>query len=118
MFLVSSVSLEAGPLCPGQRAVLRCSVPDGNVLTWRYNSVNVFRVFPIAEEIPSSDPIPVDGVEFTVSLLPTSPDLVSEISFEVNSDINGRVMRCTGLNSIITCMREITLQEESSVNVG
>ena len=67
--------------------------------------------------IPSSDPIPVGGVEFTVSLLSnTGSDLVSEISFEVSSSINGGVLRCSGLNAA-TAVESIavTLQEEKSV---
>ena len=66
--------------------------------------------------VPSSDPIPVDGVEFTVSLLSnTGSDLVSEISFEVSSSINGGVLRCSGLNATAVGSREVTLQEENSV---
>ena len=42
----------------------------------------------------------MDGAEFTVSLLSnTGSDLVSEISFEVSSSINGGVLRCSGLNA-------------------
>ena len=68
------------------------------------------------DSVPSSDPILVDGVEFTVSLLSnTGSDLVSEISFEVSSRINGRVLRCFGLNATAVGTSEVTLQEENSV---
>ena len=111
---VNSVSLDSGPLCPGQTAVLTCNVPGGISLQWLYNSM-VF-VTISGTSVPSSDPIPVDGVEFTVSLLSnTGSDLVSEISFEVSSSINGGVLRCFGVNATIAESSEITLQEENSV---
>ena len=53
--------------------------------------------------------------EFTVSLLSnTGSDLVSEISFEVSSSINGGVLRCSGVNATAAESREVTLQEENS----
>ena len=58
----------------------------------------------------------MDGVEFTVSLLSnTGSDLVSELSFEVSSSINGGVLRCSGLNATAVGSGEVTLQEENSV---
>ena len=111
---VNSVSLDSGPLCPGQTAVLTCNVPGGTLLQWIYNSM----VFVIISGtlVPSSDPIPVDGVEFTVSLLSnTGSDLVSEISFEVSSSINGGVLRCSGANATAAGSSQVTLQEENSV---
>ena len=112
---VNSVSLDSGPLCPGQTAVLTCNIPGGITLQWIYNSM-VF-VTISGTLVPSSDPIPVDGVEFTVSLLSnTGSDLVSEISFEVSSSINGGVLRCSGLNATAVGSREVTLQEENGVS--
>ena len=71
----------------------------GTLLQWIYNSMPFVTIrFP--NTVPSSDPILVDGVEFTVSLLSTtSSDLVSEISFEVRRGINGGVLRCSGVNA-------------------
>ena len=112
---VNSVSLDSGPLCPGQTAVLTCNVPGGTLLQWIYNSMVIVTIRP-PNSVPSSDPIPVDGVEFTVSLLSnTGSDLVSEISFEVSSSINGGVLRCSGLNATAVGTSEVTLQEENSV---
>ena len=112
---VNSVSLDLGQLCPGQTAVLTCKVPGGISLSWIYNSIIVL-VTISGTSVPSSDPIPVDGVEFTVSLLSnTGSDLVSEISFEVRSSINGGVLRCSGLNATAAGGRGVTLQEENSV---
>ena len=111
---VNSVSLDSGPLCPGQTAVLTCNVPGGTLLQWIYNSMEIFTIQ--GTRVPSSDPMPVDGVEFTVSLLSnTGSDLVSEISFEVSSSINGGVLRCSGLNATAVGSSEVTLQEENSV---
>ena len=109
------VSLDSGPLCPGQTAVLTCNIPGGISLQWIYNSIVIGTIRP-PNSIPSSDPIPVNGVEFTVSLLSsTGSDLVSEINFEVSSSINGRVLRCSGLNDAAVGSSEVILQEENSV---
>ena len=111
---VNSVSLDSGPLCPGQTAVLTCNVPGGITLSWIYNSMQFVTIS--GTSVPSSDPIPVDGVEFTVSLLSnTGSDIVSEISFEVSSSINGGVLRCSGLNATAAESSEVTLQEENRV---
>ena len=111
---VNSVSLDSGPLCPGQTAVLTCNVPGGIVLQWIYNSMLFITIS--GTTVPSSDPILVDGVEFTVSLLSnTGSNLVSEISFEVSSSINGGVLRCSGANATAVGSSEVTLQEENSV---
>ena len=111
---VNSVSLDSGPLCPGQTAVLTCNVPGGTTLQWIYNSMLFVTIS--GTSVPSSDPIPVDGVEFTVSLLSnTGSDLVSEISFEMSSSINGGILRCSGRNATAVGTSEVTLQEENSV---
>ena len=106
--------MDSGPLCPGQTALLTCNIPGGITLQWIYNSMQFANIR--GSSVPSSDPIPVDGVEFTVSLLSnTGSDLVSEISFEVSSSINGGVLRCSGVNATAVGSREVTLQEENSV---
>ena len=111
---VNSVSLDSGSLCPGQTAVLTCNVPGGITLLWIYNSMSFVTIS--GTSVSSSDPIPVDGVEFTVSLLSnTGSDLVSEISFEVSSSINGGVLRCSGVNATAAESSEVTLQEENNV---
>ena len=108
---VNSVSLDSGPLCPGQTAVLTCNVPGGISLSWIYNSMQFATI--LGTSVPSSDPILVDGVEFTVSN--TGSDLVSEISFEVSSSINGGILRCSGVNATAVGSSEVTLQEENRV---
>ena len=94
--------------------MLTCNVPGGISLQWIYNSMVIGTIRGTL--VPSSNPIPVDGVEFTVSLLSnTGSDLISEISFEVSSSINGGVLRCSGLNATAVGSSEVTLQEENSV---
>ena len=95
--------------------MLTCNVPGGISLQWIYNSMVIVTIRP-PSSIPPSDPIPVDGVEFIVSLLSnTGSDLVSEISFEVSSSINCGVLRCSGVNATAVGSSEVTLQEENSV---
>ena len=114
MSSVNSVSLDSGPLCPGQTAVLTCKIPGGISLQWIYNVMVIGTI--LGTSVPSSDPILVDGVEFTVSLLfNTGSNLASEISFEVSSSINGGALRCSGVNATAAESREVTLQEENSV---
>ena len=92
--------------------MLTCNIPGGITLQWIYNSMQFANIRGFS--VPPSDPIPVDGVEFTVSLLSnTGSDLVSEISFEVSSSINGGVLRCSGLNATAVGSSEVTLQEEN-----
>ena len=94
--------------------MLTCNIPGGIVLQWIYNSMLFINIQGTL--VPSSDPILVDGVEFTVSLLSnTGSNLVSEISFEVSSSINGGVLRCSGANATAVGSSEVTLQEENSV---
>ena len=94
--------------------MLTCNVSGGITLQWIYNSMVIVTIS--GTSVPSSDPIPVDGAEFIVSLISnTGSDLVSEISFEVSSSINGGVLRCSGLNATAAESREVTLQEENSV---
>ena len=95
--------------------MLTCNIPGGITLQWIYNSMVIGTIRP-PSSIPSSDPILVNGVEFTVSLLSnTGSDLVSEISFEMSSSINGGILRCSGRNATAVGTSEVTLLEENSV---
>ena len=95
--------------------MLTCNVPGGIALSWIYNSMQITSI--LNSSAPSSDHYLVDdNIEFTVSLLSsTGSDLVSEISFEVSSSINGVVLRCSGVNATAAKSREVTLQEENSI---
>ena len=64
--------------------------------------------------LPPDDPVMAGGVAFTVSLVSTTPDLVSEISFVVNSVINGMVLVCSGVDASGVVARSVTLQENAA----
>ena len=98
--LTDGITLETGPLCPGHRAVITCDIPEGTTLIWTIDSNRVSTIRPGSDTFPPDDPVMVGGVAFTVSLVSTTPDLVSEISFVVSSIINGMVLRCSGVTGI------------------
>ena len=110
--LSDGITLETGALCPGQRAVITCDIPEGTTLIWTYDSNEVSTIRPSTDTFPPDDPVMVGGVAFTVSLVST-PDLVSEISFEVSSIINGMVLRCSGVSGTGVVDRSVTLQEDT-----
>ena len=111
--LTDGITLETGLLCPGQRAVITCDIPEGTTLIWTYDSNDVSTIIPSTATFPPDDPVMVGGVAFTVSLVSTTPDLVSEISFVVSSIINGRVLRCSGVDASGVVGRSVTLQEDT-----
>ena len=80
--------------------LLTCTIPGGVTLGWRYNSDNgligngVYQ--PANNIVPPTNPDTVRGVVFTHSLLDSSPDLVSQLSFTASDDMNGGVIRCVG----------------------
>ena len=84
------------------------------MLTWQYGSDQLVSIVPALGSLPPDDPVMVGGVAFTVSLVSTTPDLVSEISFVVSSIINGMVLGCSGLDAsrAPVAARSVTLQEE------
>ena len=113
--LTDGITLETGPLCPGQRAVITCDIPEGITLLWIYDSNYVSTIRPSTATFPPVDPVMVGGVAFTVSLVSTTPDLVSEINFVVSSIINGMVLRCSGVTGTRVVDRSATLQEDTVV---
>ena len=116
--LTDGITLETGPLCPGQRAVITCGIPEGTTLIWTYDSTGVSTIRPSSATFPPDDPVMVGGVAFTVSLVSTTPDLVSEISFVVSSIINGMVLVCsgvTGTGAVDRSTSSVTLQEDTVI---
>ena len=113
--LTDGITLETGALCPGQRAVITCDIPEGTTLIWTYDSASVSTIRPSSDTFPPEDPVMVGGVAFTVSLVSTTPDLVSEISFVVSSIINGMVLVCSGVTGTGAVGRSVTLQEDTVV---
>ena len=108
------ITLESGPLCPGQRATVHCNITGGTLLTWQYGSDQLVSIVPALGSLPPDDPVMAGGVAFTVSLVSTTPDLVSEISFVVSSIINGMILVCSGVDASGAVSRNVTLQENAA----
>ena len=67
--------------------------------------------------LPQSDPYLFSGVNFTVTVLSTSPDLVSQISFVVSAIVNGRTLECSGVSTSSGAVsRTLTLQVEDPIS--
>ena len=77
---------------------LTCTIPGGVSLGWRYNNVLIGggTYVPVTNTVPPTNPDTVGGVVFTHSLLDSSPDLVSQLSFTASSDVNGGIIQCAG----------------------
>ena len=108
------LTLESGPLCPGQRATVHCNITRGTLLTWRYGSNQLVSTVPTIGTLPPDDPVMVGGVAFTVSLVSTTPDLVSELSFVVSNIINGMILVCSAVDASGAVSRSVTLQENAA----
>ena len=109
---------DPGPLCAGQTAVLTCSVADGVAIEWFYRDGNVGQGISLSQP-PSSDPVTVGGVQFTLTLSQSSNPLISQLSFTVSPDMDGSVVRCRGgLPDGTFPSDEITLQVEMICKSG
>ena len=93
--VASTILPDPGPLCAGQTAVLTCSVADGVTIRWRYRDEFVGSVISLNER-PSSDPVTVGGVQFTLTLSQNNNSLISQLSFIASLDMDGGVVRCQG----------------------
>ena len=71
-------------------------------------------IVPALGSLPPDDPVIVGGVAFTVSLVSTTPDLVSEISFVVSNIINGMVLVCSGVDASGAVSRSVSQQENAA----
>ena len=114
---VSGILIDPGPLCPGETALLTCTITQGTDLFWSYDSGRITAIIPELNTFPPSGPILVNGVEFTVTVVSTSPDLVSQISFVVSATVNGRTLECSGVSTLSGAVsRTLTLQVEESIS--
>ena len=97
---VSAILTDPGPVCTGDTVLLTCTIPRGVSLAWRYNSdvdlIGNGAYQPASNTVPPTNPDTVGGVVFTHSLLDSSPDLVSQLSFTASTDVNGGVIQCVG----------------------
>ena len=76
--------------------LLTCTIPNGTLLVWIYEGEVIGNGVYRPPNVPPTNPDTVGGVVFTHSLLDSSPDLVSELSFTASTDVNGGVIRCAG----------------------
>ena len=116
MSSASSVLTDPGPLCPGQTTTLTCNITGGSRLNWDYDAGTGMRgriatINPSLDALPSSNPVLVFGVEFTVSLLmPTSPHFVSQISFQASAMMTSGVIHCFTAVAPAVVDESVTLQ--------
>ena len=94
---------------------LTCDISGGTELQWIYDSQVVTTIIPSRSTFPSPDPVTSSGVEFTVSLLSTIPDLSSQIMFVASEDIQGRMLLCVGRDGAGEVVESITLQVQGSI---
>ena len=93
---VAGILTDPGPLCPEERVTLNCTTPETELLvTWSYGDEQIHSI-----RVSSfTDPVTMEtlGVQFTLSLLPTSatmPNIVSQLMFVADNTMNGRTLRC------------------------
>jgi hypothetical protein len=92
---VSGLLTDPGTVCPGSTVVLNCTTSGGmgSFQIWSYNGAQLTSVTP-----RTTTPIDVErsGVVFSISLLSTTPDIMSQISFVASPSINGGTLTCAG----------------------
>ena len=93
---VSAILTDPGLVCEGDTVLLTCTIPNGILLVWGYEGEVIGNGVYRPPNVPPTNPDTVGGVVFTHSLLDSSPDLVSQLSFTASSDVNGGVIQCVG----------------------
>ena len=95
---VSAILTDPGPVCEGDTVVLNCTIPAGVLLRWNYNDERIGGGIyaPSINEVPPTNPDTVGNVVFTHSLLDSSPDIVSQLSFTASADVNCGIILCAG----------------------
>ena len=94
----SAILTDPGPVCEGDTVVLNCTITVGAFLRWNYNDVLIGGGLyaPSINKVPPTNPDTVGGVVFTHSLLDSSPDIVSQLSFTASADVNCGIILCAG----------------------
>ena len=87
---VGGILTHPGTLCPGTTTTLNCST-TGTLQNWDYE--NEF-ITGITSTSFSAVKRTVSGVDFTVSVLSTSPEFVSQILFVASVRMNGTTLQC------------------------
>ena len=93
---VSAILTDPEPVCTGDTVILTCTISGGMSLVWRYNGALIGNGPVTPEQLPPDNPDIVGGVEFTLSMLDSSPDLVSQLSFTASTDMDGGIVQCAG----------------------
>ena len=93
---VSAILTDPGLVCAGDTVLLTCTIPNGITLVWSYEGEVIGDGVYRPPNVPPTNPDTVGDVVFTHSLLDTSPDLVSQLSFTASTDMNGGIIRCAG----------------------
>lgn len=111
MCSVESTLTDPGPLCPGDTTMLICNGTDAIVQTWSYRSEQVVRVSTIGgTQITPQPPLPIQGVAFSISVLSTTPQLVTQLSFVADTFMDAGSVSCNSVSSSISIPQVITLQ--------
>ena len=86
---VGGILTHLGTLCPETTTTLNCSTTEA-LQQWFYEN----EIITAITSTSSSFSRTVSGVDFTVSVLSTSPELVSQIRFVASVMMNGTILRC------------------------
>ena len=66
---------------------------------------------------PPAEPVELSGVQFTFSQLSPSPNLITQISFMISQEMNGRILTCLSVidaTTIVTSEVTLTIIENNS----
>ena len=99
---VGGILTHPGTLCPGTTTTLNCST-TGTFQNWDYENE---LITTITSTSSSAIERTVSGVDFTVSVLSTSPELVSQIRFVASVRMNGITLEC-GVEHVTLLVEEI-----------
>ena len=86
---VGGILTHPGTLCPGTTTTLNCST-TGTLQMWHYGNEFITSITSTSSSIERT----VSGVDFTVSVLSTSPEFVSQIRFVASVMMNGTTLQC------------------------
>ena len=84
--------------CLSTSVQYQCTVTDSNILNWRIRDDNMTSLgtdayTPVNDLVTTPEPFTM-GLPFFTDLSSTSPSLISNISFTVQSSINGYTIHC------------------------
>ena len=87
---VGGILTHPGTLCPGTNTTLNCST-TGTLQNWDYENELITSITRTSSSISRN----LSGVNFTVSVLSTSPELVSQTRFVASVRMNGTTLQCS-----------------------